>query len=110
MAATVKSRVRPLDSAVQRIVALAGRNPAPSRMAREVELIITGWENELGGEFEPIRERVQDLHEALVAGAVDAEEQLSDVDRSDAGALRQAEATAVALTTCSDAAARWLEK
>jgi len=108
MVATVNSRVRPLDGAVQRITALAGRAATPSRMAREVELIVAGWEQELGGEVEPVQERVRELHESLVAGVSDAEEQASDVDRGDAAAARQADATLAALTTCRDAAARWL--
>lgn len=103
-----KSRARPLDEAVQRIVTLAGRNSAPSRMAREIQLIIAEWERELEGEYEPIRERVQDLHEALVVGVTDAEEQAADVDRSDARAGQQADATLVALATCRDATAHWL--
>ncbi|TCH97630.1 hypothetical protein EJV46_16050 [Roseococcus sp. SYP-B2431] len=108
MPGQAKSRVRPLDAAVQRIVTLAGRGALPSRMAREVEIIIGDWERELGGEVEPVQERVQALHEALVAGVSDAEEQVSDVDRSDQAAARQAEVTLVALTSCRDAAARWL--
>jgi archaellum component FlaC len=108
MAADLKSRLRPLDGAVQRIVTLAGRSAPPSRMAREVELIVSEWERELGGEIEPIQERVHELHEALVSGVADAEEQASDVDRSDVAAARQADATLVALMTCRDAAARWL--
>ncbi len=58
MTATIKSKIRPLDSAVMRIIQLAGRGAAPSRMAREIELIISEWEQELGGEIAPIRERV----------------------------------------------------
>ncbi|TCH99205.1 hypothetical protein EJV46_07935 [Roseococcus sp. SYP-B2431] len=108
MPAHAKSRARPLDAAVQRIITLAGRAASPSRMAREVEIIIGEWERELGGEVEPIQERVQELHEALVEGASDAEKQVWDVDRSDVAAARQAEATLVALTTCRDAAAQRL--
>ncbi|MBS7811183.1 hypothetical protein [Roseococcus pinisoli] len=110
MAATAKSRVRPLDNAVMRIIQLAGRGAAPSRMAREIELIISEWEQELGGEIEPTRERVDGLHEMLVSGVADAEEQVSDVDRGDPAALRQAQTTLAGLTTCRDAALRWLER
>lgn len=110
MPTQAKSRVRPLDGAVQRIVALAGRSAPTSRMAREVELIVGGWEQELGGDVDAVKERVQELHEALAGGVTDAEEQVSDVDRADAGAARQAQATLSALMACRDTAGRWLER
>lgn len=110
MPATARSHVRPLDGAVMRIVQLAGKSAPPSRMAREVELIVGDWERDLGGEIEPVKERVQELHEMLVSGVVDAEEQVGDVDRGEAAALRQAQATLAGLTTCRDAAEQWLRR
>lgn len=110
MAPTVKSRERPLEGAVSRIVTLAGRSPTPGRMAREIEIIVGEWEAELGGEIDPVRERVQELLEMLEGGVTDAEEQVSDVDRSDEPAARQAQVTLVALTACRDKTAAWLDR
>lgn len=110
MPATPRSRVRPLDMAAMRITQLAGKSAPPSRMAREVELIISGWEHELDGDIDKVKGRVELLHEALAAGAGDAEEQVGDVDRGDAAAVRQAQSALAALTTCRDAAARWIQR
>lgn len=110
MPASAKSRISPIDGAAMRIIQLAGRAAAPGRMAREVDVIISDWEQELGGDIDALKERVQILHEALESGVVDAEEQLADLDRGDAAAMRQATATLAGLTTCRDAAARWLTR
>lgn len=110
MPTQAKSRVRPVDGAAVRIVQLAGRGATPTRMAREVELIVGEWEQELGGDIDAVKERVQEMHEALEAGVTDAEEQVGDVDRGDAGALRQAQTTLAGLSTCRQAAARWLAR
>jgi hypothetical protein len=86
-----RQRTNPADGALARLADLAGRGVSAGRMAREVEAIVADW---LGGERpaapDEVAERLSAMHEQLMAGASDAAEQLSDIDRSDAAALRHA--------------------
>jgi hypothetical protein len=107
-----RQRTNPADGALARLADLAGRGVTPGRMGREVEAIVADW---LGGERpaapDEVAERLAAMHEQLMAGASDAAEQLSDIDRSDAAALRHAglvhaalEAAARAVEAAQDAA------
>jgi hypothetical protein len=102
-----RQRMSPLDAALVRLADLAGRGVQPARMAREVEMIVAGW---VGGaeavDPDEVCERLTGLHEQLVAGTADAEEQLADVDRSDAGAVRHAGLVHAALAAAVDAVER----
>ncbi|WP_203072368.1 hypothetical protein [Falsiroseomonas ponticola] len=86
-----RQRTNPADGALARLADLAGRGVTAGRMAREVEAIVADW---LGGERpaapDEVAERLSAMHEQLVAGASDAAEQLSDIDRSDTAGLRHA--------------------
>jgi hypothetical protein len=86
-----RQRTHPLDEAIARLSGLAARGVTPARMAREVASILTGWKGEACGE-EPqdLAERLGLLQEQLRAGMEAAAEQLADVDRSDASAVRHA--------------------
>lgn len=101
-AATVKSRARPLGAAMQRLLDLAAKAVPPARMAREVGIIITEWK--LRDEADVVGERIAEMLEQLDAGVIDAEEQVSDVDRDQPAAVTQANATLAAITACRNAA------
>ena len=93
---------RPLDAALKRLLELAAKAVPPHRMAREVDLIVAGWEAE--AEAGELRERLDDLLEQLSTGVADAEAQRDDVDSSEPAAVKQAEATLAALVATRDAA------
>jgi len=106
MAARKPRAARPVDAALQRLLALAGRGVAPGRMAREVDAIIAGWREDTGPEEEQdLAERIEALHEQLAAGVAAAEDALADTDQSDAGAVKQAGQALAALVATRDAAA-----
>jgi hypothetical protein len=92
----------PLNAALARLMELAAKAVPPHRMAREVELIVVGWE----AEAEPgvLRDRLDDLLEQLSTGVADAEAQRDDVDASEPAAVKQAETTLTALVATRDAA------
>jgi hypothetical protein len=102
MADTVKSRTRPLDGALQRLLDLAARAAPPARMAREVEIIIGEWRKAV--EDDGVQDRIAALLEHLDAGVIDAEEQVADVDQDQPAAMTQANATLAALVACRNAA------
>lgn len=108
MAARRKQPPRPVDAALQRLLDLATKNAAPSRMAREVEIITAEWSGDAEAEPAEIKERVGELLEVLLSGVADAKEQVSDVDQGDALAVKQADATLAALVATHDAALRVL--
>lgn len=102
-----RQRMSPLDAALMRLADLAGRGVMPSRMAREVDVIVAGWTSDPDAvDPDQIQERLAGLHEQLASGAADAAEQLADVDRSDAGALRHAGLVHAALSAAVDAVER----
>ena len=53
-----------------------------------------------------IKERLGEMHEQLVQGVADAEEQVSDTDAADAPAVKQAAITLAALVATRDATVR----
>jgi hypothetical protein len=96
--------VRPVDVALGRILALAGKGAAPGRMAREVEVISSEWLAEPEVDLTEIRERLDELREQLASGVGHAEEQVADLDASEPGAMKQAGAMLAALVATRDAA------
>jgi len=108
MVARSKSRIRPIDAATARLMALAARGVPPSRMAREVEVIASEWLKAEDAQPSEIKERLSELGEQLVAGVGDAQEQLADIDTSEPAAVRQAQGTLAALVATRDATQRAL--
>ncbi len=106
MAARRKLPPRPVDAALQRLLELATKNAAPSRMAREVEIIAAEWSADAEAEPAQVKEQVGELLEVLQSGVADAREQVSDVDQADALAAKQADTTLAALVATHDAAMR----
>jgi hypothetical protein len=104
MAAKKPRAPKPLDVALTRLLALATKAVPPHRMAREVDLIVAGWQEE--ADPSETRDRLDELLEQLSAGVADAEAQLSDVDASEAAAVKQAGLTLSALVATRDAALR----
>jgi hypothetical protein len=104
MAARKPRPVRPVDAALTRLLALAGKGAAPGRMAREVELIAAEWHREAEADPLDLRDRLDELREQLAAGVGHAEEQVSDLDASEPGAVKQANAMLAALVATRDAA------
>ncbi|WP_421993853.1 hypothetical protein [Roseococcus sp.] len=102
MPAQAKSRPRPIDDAMRRLLDLAARAAAPGRMAREVGVIITEWR--AIEEADVVRERIAEMLEQLDTGVIDAEEQVADADRDQPAAMTQANATLAAITACRNAA------
>ncbi|NKC30156.1 hypothetical protein [Falsiroseomonas selenitidurans] len=100
--------VRPVDAAITRLLALAGRGAAPGRMAREVEVIAGEWLAAPDCDRMAVRAQLDELREQLVAGVGHAEEQVADLDASEAGAMKQAGAMLAALVATRDAATRAL--
>ena len=105
MAARSSRAPRPVDAALQRLVALAGRGVAPGRMAREVDAILGEWRDTTpAGEEAELAERIDTLREHLAEGVAAAEEAVADVDQSDTGAVKQANQVLAALVATRDAA------
>lgn len=102
-----RQRMSALDTALVRLADLAGRGVQPSRVAREVEVIVAGWTGDPDAvDPDQLQERLAGLHEQLASGAADAAEQLADIDRSEAGALRHAGLVHAALAAAVDAVER----
>ncbi|MGX9965097.1 hypothetical protein ACVFYP_17335 [Roseomonas sp. F4] len=97
---------RPVDAAITRLLALAGRGAAPGRMAREVQVIAGEWLGTPEADRLEIRERLDELHEQFSSGIGHAEEQVADLDAGEAAAMKQARAMLAALVATRDAAAR----
>ena len=109
MAARKPRQVRPVDAALTRLLALAGKGAAPGRMAREVEVIAGEWTSAPEADRLEIRERLDELRENLVEGVGHAEEQVADLDSSEPAAVKQAGAMLAALVATRDAASRALQ-
>ncbi len=79
----------------------------PSRIAREVEVIMAGW---VGGaeavDPDEVSERLAAMQEQLAAGAGAAAEQLDEIDADDAAALRHATLVHAALAAAVEAVER----
>lgn len=106
MAPLAKSPIRLVDAALDRLMGLATKGVPPSRMAREVGIIIGEWGVLLRANLTAAKGHALELLEQLEAGVVDAEEQVADVDRSEDSAVKQANATLAALLATRDAARR----
>jgi len=98
--------MRPLDAALVRLQAMAARGVQPTRMAREVEIIVSEWLGEADADPDEVKVRLDELREQLASGVVDAEEQVSYVDPDEAAAAKQAGVTLAALVATRDAAER----
>ncbi|MBX9751036.1 MAG: hypothetical protein K5Q68_15720 [Roseococcus sp.] len=106
MAARRQARVRPVDAAIVRLMALAAKGVPPHRIAREVEMIVAEWLR--APDADPIEAKgwLDELREQIVVGVADAEEQVSYVDAGEAAAVKQAGLTLVALQASRDAVER----
>ena len=99
---------RPVDAALQRLLELVAKGVQPTRMAREVEVIVAEWHGTPGADPAETRQRLDELAEQVVAGVADAEEQVSDADSSEPAAVKQAGLTLAALLATRDATLRAL--
>ncbi len=106
MAARRQARVRPVDAAIVRLMALAAKGVQPQRMAREVEVIVAEWLRAPEADPSEARAWLDELREQIAIGVGDAEEQLSDIDTSEPAAVKQAQTTLAALVATRDAAER----
>lgn len=106
MAARRQARVRPVDAAIVRLMALAAKGVPPHRIAREVEIIVAGWLREPDVDPLTAKSWLEEMREQIVAGVADAEEQVSYVDPDDAAAAKQAGLTLAALQASRDAVDR----
>lgn len=106
MAARQRAAMRPLDAALVRLQTMAARGVQPTRMAREVEIIVGEWLGEADADPADVKTQLAELHEQLASGVVDAEEQVSYVDPDEAAAVKQAGVTLAALVATRDAVER----
>ena len=106
MAARRRAATRPLDAALVRLQTMAVRGVQPTRMAREVEIIVGEWLAEADADPDEVKVRLDELREQLASGVVDAEEQVSYVDPDEAAAVKQAGVTLAALVATRDAVER----
>ena len=106
MAARRPARVRPVDAAIARLMALVGKGPPPARIAREVEIIVGEWLAAPDADPSLTREWLEELREQILTGVVDAEEQVSYVDASEPAIVKQANMTLAALVASRDAIVR----
>ena len=106
MAARQRAAMRPLDAALVRLQAMAARGVQPTRMAREVEIIVSEWLGAADADPGEVKVRLDELREQLASGVVDAEEQVSYVDPDEAAAVKQAGVTLAALVATRDAVER----
>jgi len=106
MAARRQARVRPVDAAIVRLMALAAKGVPPHRIAREVEVIVAEWLR--APDADPIEAKgwLDELREQIVVGVADAEEQVSYVDAGEPAAVKQASLTLAALQASRDAVER----
>jgi hypothetical protein len=104
MAARRPPRVRPVDAAIVRLLALAAKGVQPPRMAREVEVIVAEWLRAPDADPAEAKAWLDELREQIAVGVGDAEEQVSDIDTSEPAAVKQAQATLAALVATRDAA------
>jgi hypothetical protein len=100
--------MRPVDAAIIRLMTLAAKGVQPHRMAREVEVIANEWLQGPDADPSDVKGRLNELREQIVVGVGDAEAQLSDIDRGEPAAVKQAQATLAALVATRDAMQRAL--
>ena len=106
MAARRQARVRPVDAAIVRLMALVAKGAPPHRIGREVELIVAEWLREPEADPSDAKAWLDELREQIVAGVADAEEQVTYVDPGEAAAAKQAGLTLAALQASRDAVER----
>lgn len=103
MAVRRPAALRPLDSALMRLQAMAARGVQPARMGREVGVIVAEWLDAPDSNPDDVRSRLDELRGQLAAGVLDAEEQVSYVDPDEPAAVKQAGITLAALVATRDA-------
>lgn len=106
MGARRQARVRPVDAAIVRLMALVAKGVPPHRIAREVEMIVAEWLREPDADPSDAKTWLDELREQIVAGVADAEEQVTYVDPGEAAAVKQAGLTLAALQASRDAVER----
>lgn len=106
MAVRKPRQARPVDAALARLMALAGKGAAPGRMAREVQVIADEWIAAPEADRLEIRDRLDELRTHLQEGVGYAEEQMADLDASEAASVKQASAMLAALVATRDTAAQ----
>ncbi|MXP66085.1 hypothetical protein E0493_22325 [Roseomonas sp. M0104] len=96
----------PETHALQHLAELAQRAADSGRVRRAVEAMVTDWLMDTPpAEHALIHECIADLHAALAEGVEAAQEQIDDLDRSDAAGQRQAQQSLAALQAARDALA-----
>ena len=90
----------PALSAIEQLGRLIQTGTTVARVTRAAQGIACRWRATAGADA--AREWITTLHADLVSGAADAEEQVGNVDRSDAGEARQADATLAAICAARD--------
>jgi hypothetical protein len=90
----------PALSAIDQLGRLIQAGPPVARVTRAAQGIACRWRATAGADA--AQEWITTLHADLVSGAADAEEQAGNVDRSDAGETRQADATLAAICAARD--------
>ena len=97
-----------LGAAMTALSKLAQAGTAPERMRREVGIIAAGWLAQPEMERERVREQLATMRDELSEGLEAMEEQVSDMDQSEAAAMKQAARTLDALRATRDALAEEL--
>ena len=90
----------PVLSAIEQLGRLIQTGTPVARVSRAAQGIALRWRATAGADA--AREWITTLHADLVSEAVDAEEQVGNVDRSDAGEARHADATLAAIRAARD--------
>lgn len=81
--------------AIERLGKLASVGTGAARVERDARAILAAWEGQ--HDAETVRQLISETHAEIASGLVAAEEQLDDVDASEAGALKHVQAVVAAL-------------
>jgi len=90
----------PALSAIEHLGRLIQAGTPVARVTRAAQGIACRWRAAAGADT--VRDWITTLYADLVSGAAEAEEQAGNVDRSDAGEARQADATLAAIRAARD--------
>ncbi len=90
----------PALSAIEQLGRLIQAGTPVARVTRAAQGIASRWR--ATADADAALEWITTLHADLVSGAAEAEEQVGNVDRSDAGEARQADATLAAICAARD--------
>ncbi len=90
----------PALSAIEQLSRLIQAGTPAARVTRAAQGIASRWR--ATADADAVREWITTLHADLTSGAADAEEQAGNVNRSDAGEARQADATLAAICAARD--------